>query len=293
MNKSFTLIEILVVIVVIGILSSFILVITNSITNDANIAKGKIFINSMDSYLLTARVSQWKFDETSGASAYDSWGTNAGTLSGTVPLAQFQTLGCPSNNCLSFDGNDYVGVGTFNPSNTALTINAWIKWNTFSIGKIVSKRDAWAVGSMMYDLTENTATGNQLVWSQAGQNTNNEIFSYVFSTGKWYSIVITHDGSSLEKLYVNGINVDTNPFLSFGTGINAKFNIGSYQDGAGAFFNGYIDDFRIYNQVISTSQIQQNYFIGINKLYKNNGITLSEFNQRIVELKTNLSKYEE
>jgi len=46
-EKSFTLIEILVVIVVTGILSSFVLVGMSSITNDARIAKVKAFANSV------------------------------------------------------------------------------------------------------------------------------------------------------------------------------------------------------------------------------------------------------
>jgi prepilin-type N-terminal cleavage/methylation domain-containing protein len=44
MNKSFTLIEILVVIVVIGVLSAFILVGMSSITSSANIAKSQAFL---------------------------------------------------------------------------------------------------------------------------------------------------------------------------------------------------------------------------------------------------------
>jgi len=43
---------------------------------------------------------------------------------------------------------------------------------------------------------------------------------------------------------------------------------------------------------LSQTQIQNNYFVGLNNLYKNKGITLNEFNQRIVELKTNLVKNE-
>jgi len=57
MNKSFTLIEILVVIVVIGILSAFVLVGMSSITSSANIAKVQAFINSMDNAIIRKSIS--------------------------------------------------------------------------------------------------------------------------------------------------------------------------------------------------------------------------------------------
>jgi prepilin-type N-terminal cleavage/methylation domain-containing protein len=100
-EKSFTLIEILVVIVVVGILSSFILVGMSSITSDANIAKGKAFANSLKNSLLMNLVSEWKLDETSGSTSYDSWSQNNGTVTGATI-----TTDCVSGKCLEFDGID-------------------------------------------------------------------------------------------------------------------------------------------------------------------------------------------
>jgi hypothetical protein len=98
-----------------------------SIAASANIAKSQAFINSMNNSLLLARVSQWKLDEAVGSTtANDSWGTNTGTLSGTAPLAQFQTSGCVSNNCLLFDGNDYVTCGS--GTSLDITVGSWGSW---------------------------------------------------------------------------------------------------------------------------------------------------------------------
>jgi len=69
--------------------------------------------------------------------------------------------------------------------------------------------------------------------------------------------------------------------------INSTYSLKFNMNGSN-YFNGLIDDIRIYNQAISTSEINQNYFVGINKLLKNNGIALDEFNQRLVELKNNI-----
>jgi len=73
MSNSFTLIEILVVIVIIGILSAFILVGMSSITNSANIAKGKAFADSTRNSLLGNLKAEIKLDEGTGQNIGDSW----------------------------------------------------------------------------------------------------------------------------------------------------------------------------------------------------------------------------
>jgi len=52
MKKSFTLIEILVVIVIIGILSAFIIVSMSGVSQKATIAKGQAFANSLKNALM-------------------------------------------------------------------------------------------------------------------------------------------------------------------------------------------------------------------------------------------------
>ena len=47
---------------------------------------------------------------------------------------------------------------------------------------------------------------------------------------------------------------------------------------------GLIDDVRIYNAAISTSQVRENYLAGLNKLLANNAITKTEYDSRISEL---------
>ena len=65
-NKSFTLIELLVVIVIIGILAGVIIVSTSSSISKANIAKVKVFENSIQNELGANMVSRWKLDEIVG-----------------------------------------------------------------------------------------------------------------------------------------------------------------------------------------------------------------------------------
>jgi prepilin-type N-terminal cleavage/methylation domain-containing protein len=293
-NKSFTLIEILVVIVVIGVLSAFILVGMSSISSKANIAKGQAFINSMDSSLLLARISQWKLDEASGTTMHDVWGLNDGTLGdgtctsgvGTCPI--ITSIQCISNNCLSFDGGDYVncGSGSNFDLTTAFTMSLWAKPSIITSGNrtIFYRGNSSTVGG--YAINQEGVNFRVYFYDTTWRATSLSITAA--TVNNWYHIVGTYNKSTL-KLYINGTNERSSDFL---TDINiasgATTRIG---DASGTQrFNGFVDDVRIYNQAIPTSQIQQNYFLGLNNLYKNKGLTQIEYTQRLTELKTNLTQ---
>jgi len=302
MNKSFTLIEILVVIVVIGVLSAFIFVGMSSITSSANIAKVQVFTNSLDNSLLLARVSQWKLDQingTSPATTPDSWNLNTGTLMdgadntcvfGSSPeCPQPVTSGCVSGSCLFFDGsNDYVDCGndlSLSVSNV-ITISAWIKVSGFSTTRrIVTK----------FDNNDGTYDGYSMMVYSGGTllqiyklGTGNDAgIAHNVPLNVFSCITYVYDGTN-KKLYMDGVYIGQAAAGATSIGTTATtLRIGGTFSGAQPFY-GIIDDVRIYNQVLSTSQIQQNYYVGISKLFKNNEITLNEFNQRIVELKNNI-----
>lgn len=55
--------------------------------------------------------------------------------------------------------------------------------------------------------------------------------------------------------------------------------------GNNVYFNGSLDDFRIYNSVISTSQIQDNYYTGLSRLLAENKINKMNYENRIAEYK--------
>ena len=297
MNKSFTLIEILVVIVVIGVLSAFILVGMSSITNSANIAKGQAFSNSIRNSLLINLVAEWKFDcngtcvsdgsTVTTAYTQDVWGSsNAPTISGTPKV--YSGNNCISGSCLYFDGSGHIS-GTVNPiSGQAIyTIEAWINVPAGISGS--GRRDIIYFNTAYPAFSPCFMTAYKPLIYLHGNN-------YKYGTldlrdNKWHHIVFVVTGSQTVDIDNAKIYVDTK---SDGT---APYKVDPPVVPSGVFYIGstyvgYIDNLRIYNAVIATSKIQQSYFVGINKLLKNNGIALDEFNQRIVELKTNLANNE-
>jgi prepilin-type N-terminal cleavage/methylation domain-containing protein len=289
MNKSFTLIEILVVIVVIGVLSAFIFVGMSSISSKANIAKGQAFVNSLDNSLLLARVSYWKLDEVNTGITPDAWRTNTGTVTGAI----LQDSGCISGKCLSFDGSsnyvDFDNKSDFSMGYGDQTVSLWTKYDN-ELSNDDTLIDCGAMAGLSGYWIYRRHSGNNLrLWFNDGSGA---ITPYIYSgnlvTNTWYNIVVVFDRDVSAKAYINGVGqtgVDiTSKQANMVNGQSYKIggNLTSYP------FVGRIDDFRMYNTVIPVSQIQQEYFLGLNNLFKNNGITLNEFNQRLVELRNNV-----
>jgi len=285
MNKSFTLIEILVVIVVIGVLSAFILVGMSSITSKANIARGQAFINSLDNSLLLARVSQWKLDESSVPTAYDSWGTNNGTLKeygyagvcDATHCPQIKTTGCVSNNCLYFDGiNDYVQLGTWDLTGVSRTVSFWFN----SVINPSSLSDNRPLSGNYFDVQIAAGNFQVLIWDTAFRTLTYPASN--FNANVWYNISITSTTNNL-KLYVDGVLRNENSVFTL-TSHPHNLNIGASYGGDARYLNCFLDDIRIYNQAIPTSQINQNYFIGANSLLIKGLISNQEYTQRIINL---------
>lgn len=294
-EKSFTLIEILVVIVVIGILSSFILIGINSITENARIAKIKEFANSLRSSLLTSIVFEWKLD----GNANDSWGDNNGTIGGSPTSIS----DCPYNSCYSFNGSsDYIYINdndTIFNFQTEMTAFLWTRGSVqqdsrgwfcqFNYGVGINER-GWAMrpcgltNSVLEVIINNQGDGSVR---------KNYRSTTTLLNNKWHFIGFTWNNGTL-KLYVDGLeeipSILYNDSFTTIYNSNAPISVGSFfaSGSAAGFFNGDIDYVSLYNKAISNAQIKEKYYSGLNKLVNNNIITIEEFNQKIVSLKNNL-----
>jgi ribosomal protein L31 len=81
--------------------------------------------------------------------------------------------------------------------------------------------------------------------------------SYSISTGTWYYAVITVNSSNGLTLFVNGSQVGST--ITQTPSINGLM-IGNVQDNGGSYaFSGYLDDYRIYNRVLSGGEISAIY----------------------------------
>ena len=285
-QKSFTLIELLVVIVIIGILASVIIVSVSSSINKANFAKAQSFSNTVQNELLGDLVSEWTFDIASNPGE-DTWGNNDGTVYG----ATYKTKAsgeCVYGGCYSFDGtDDYVEVS----GNTAfdvntITVGGWLKTsidnndhhpiilrNTFVSGtgngfSVTRCRNGLSAGNKLRIMV----VGDSSVGYLSSNNLINEDI--------WHHFILTADGTQI-KLYIDGFlnAVSSQPAGNiYQAGSSIYIGTNTSKD---IFFNGYIDDVRIYNGALSSAQIKQQYVAGLDSLYSKGIISESEFNDRI------------
>jgi len=296
MNKSFTLIEILVVIVVIGILSSFILVGMSSIVTDASRTKLKKWSDSLDNMLLTNKVSQWKLD----GNANDSWGVNNGTLVGAthLPVAKTESE-CVSGTCYQFDGTeDYIDFGS--DSSLAMrtrdhTASIWVKFDNALAPQDEALLDCVSASPLRgYYLRRASGTARlYLNFYLAGGG----VGTYVSPVGSvinstWYNIVVAMDRDVFARIYLNS------SLQSGGLTISAyqgdlqsvsSFKIGATSSSSNRFA-GIIDEVRIYHEILSSELINQEYYSGVNSLLVKNQIDNNDYVQRLTVLKYNISQ---
>ncbi|MBR9677354.1 PGF-pre-PGF domain-containing protein [Candidatus Woesearchaeota archaeon] len=214
--------------------------------------------------LSTGLFAHWAFDESSGSTASDSSGnSNDGTVYGALWASG--TI----NNALNFDGlNDYVEVGALDITGSALTISAWFKSdNLASCGssdcRIISKSISTAEADHYWMISTIASSGVKLRFRLKTSGTTSTLIatSGNLVNNQWYHGVAVYDGNFM-KLYLDGVEVgsiaktgviDTNNL------VNA--NIGRNPDGS-VPFDGLIDDVRVYNRVLTTTEINALFALG-------------------------------
>ena len=212
---------------------------------------------------------------TNGLMAYYPFTGNANDLSGSNNNATVYgaTLTADrfgnANSAYSFNGtSNYMSTSTAPFTTYPYTISAWVKVNNLSNtggNPIISLGELGATG-LKKCYFDPTYGGNGK--PSIGTNGANDITSTsnVVTAGAWKHVVVCVTSYSVSSVtfYVNGIAYTTNTTL--GTNIpfplnNSGFKIGSHQvnTGAASFFNGVIDDLRIYNRVLSACDIDSLY----------------------------------
>jgi prepilin-type N-terminal cleavage/methylation domain-containing protein len=236
---------------------------SDSITADGSSLAGvyergtKLGLEPLD-YGDTSLVGFWPLDEgvSTGTIAYDYSGNNAtgswnGTAVGTLGYYSAGTVGPYAG---TFDGaTTYVGNAGNNTVfrlTTGMTLVAWVKLNGLGMDqKIISKRPSYVL-----TVFSNNVPETEIFIGTMSYDTRSASGGTVLTTGKWYQIAGTYDGATL-KTYVNGV-LDRQISVS-GSMDSTTFavDLGKSADSALAYFNGLIDDARIYNRALSASEI--------------------------------------
>jgi hypothetical protein len=212
-----------------------------------------------DSFITTSNpgaanlAAQYKFD----GDVQDSSGKgNNGTINGDPTWVAAGKVG----SALRFDGDgDYVDCGagaTLNITN-GVTIAAWIKLSVTGLDqKIVGNQDNSTGGYKMTVYTNDRVEFE--IRTSAGAGTLNRTVAggTALATGVWYHVVGVYSEGGYLRTYVNGVldrELITTAVLGTSTG-TLKSGCEPYTTTAN-FFNGIIDDLRIYNKALSAGEI--------------------------------------
>lgn len=167
-----------------------------------------------------------------------------------IPIFLVALSATAQNYALSLNGtNNYVSIGTPLASNTSYTKEAWV-YQTSSTGaqNIVSSLNTpfWINGGIL-------SAGQAGTYSLVTDGTT-------FPLNTWVHIAVTYDAATTTmKLYRDGILVSTNASVAAYTSENTF--IGTHQSTT-SFFQGNIDEVRIWNTALTQAQIKQNMYKG-------------------------------
>ena len=194
-------------------------------------------------------VAAYSFDDGAGTIAGDATGNGH---PGTVVGAAWATGKFGS--ALNFDGVgsrvDLAPLGKL--YKLGFTLEAWVKKSGMKsdVGVVGSWNSAQSGGPMIwsdyisgrYFLTLNAGSPNYL---DSGQSP---------AVGQWQHLAATYDGSTA-RFFVNGTQVASRPFTG-NVGDSDVWRIGAYGANPFGFFDGLIDEVRIYDRALSASQVQ-------------------------------------
>lgn len=214
-------------------------------------------------------VGYWKLDEDSGAAiATDSSGNGrAGAIYGGVTFAQQSQSG----KAFVFDGaSGYIDTGFdfgWNSGSSA-TWSFWVNPGDISgTYDILGKPNEW----VFYQ--SGTTMGFQYFDSDGGSgggSTNGMDASWgaVFSSGNWTHLVYVWNGTA-SRLYANGVLVDTHVATNSSLNMdgNSTVQIGGNIFATSTYFKGMIDDVRVYNRALNSSEVARLYANPANLLY--------------------------
>jgi hypothetical protein len=202
-------------------------------------------------------VADWHLDAGSGTTAVDSSGNgNDGTLVNNPTWVNGKV-----GKGLCFDGtNDYVDCGqdTSLKITGAITVEAWVKWSGDGNQYFVTK--SGSSGYRSYDLSGNEDGTVEFRVGGADCNTIKSSGRTSIPVGEWVYLVGTYEPSRYVRLFVNGaLAKESTTSVPASQGENGlSWCIGA-REGSRGWFDGIIDEVKIYNGALSAEEIRANY----------------------------------
>ena len=215
-------------------------------------AGGKEFSDEEAIENVDGLVSWWKLD----GDAKDSIGGNDGSLMNGVDCNMEGKVG----KACDFDGvDDYVDAGNDNSFNLGnISIEAWVYWRDTSVlpaelEVILAKNDAYYIALDAEDKPQ-----SKLYYGTAESSSLGIPLSvYTFPSNEWVHFFLSYDGTTT-KYYINAGEMASNFHNDPLRVTSDNLMIGTL-NAANYFFNGTIDEVRIYDRGLSAEEVKSIY----------------------------------
>lgn len=204
-------------------------------------------------------IGEWKLEETTGTTVYDTSGRgNTGTWNGTGTHFVRGKFGRGAG----LNGtDDYISLGDMASTESvkALTWTFWIKPDTLATNMCIickynsdTTQTSWRIQT---GATNSDALLVAIPTSTTSSSETAETAAGTLTAGQWHFVAVVFDGQNGTnadriEIYVNGVYqsktvTGTIPGSTQATTSNAT--IGAYSNGTTGFFDGTVDNMRIYN----------------------------------------------
>ena len=223
-----------------------------------------LFLIAVPAYATTDHTNYFSFEEGTGRSVGDTGGQN-GAMYGTS-----QGFGWASGKvgtALGMDATANTGVALPNSalSGSQGTISAWFKMNELADGNVIFSGKSTTDNNIFVALSIDYQGRPQLLFRTDPSGVNRKVqIGAVLNKNEWYHLVLVASGSHYrafvngEEKIISGENIGrwfpdfTNQVLSYRIGASeANPLVGSW--------NGYLDEMRIYNRVLSPEEATRLY----------------------------------
>jgi len=198
-------------------------------------------------------VAHWSFDEGIGSIAYDSTGSNDATIHGANWVDGI------SAKALSFDGiNDYIEVvnteESFDFSSKSFSWELWINIDSLDGNQPVILQGAQSSNHGLHIVYRGDGRYAFAFWSN-----DLNVDSY-YDHNTWHYWAGTYNANTNErKMYRDGELVGEDVATSDYQGTGSLYIGGGASVWPTEFFSGKVDEMCIYSDVLSDSEVKQNY----------------------------------
>lgn len=219
-------------------------------------------------------MAYWKLDDNSGTSAVD---TTTGSYTGTLTAGPTWGTGtCGSDVVFTAANSQYIAIandasgiiGTFiTAAPKQFSISAWFKTTLTTSECIYSEGKAGASDTPFIALAVNdSAVGGVdfLIRDDSGNDGRYGSTTKTYNDGNWHHAVLVQRATNDKEIYVDGASQGTNTTqCDFSGGQLTVANIGRLErQSIGNYFDGSIDQVRVYNIALTAGQVSSLYASG-------------------------------